>query len=131
MRLPAIVMAAFLGGIAGSAARSLVMVAFTAGGGSGLAARMAINVFGAFLAGLYLARREADPGRLTSLEPLLVAGFLGGFTTVAGYALDGATAIGDGAWSTFVGLVAVDGAIGLAAAALGHRLARRRPAPAH
>lgn len=114
--------AAFLGGIAGSAARELVTATVLGAGGSEVAARMIVNVVGGFLAGMYLARREADPARLNRFEPLVAAGFLGGFTTVAGYALDAARAYELSDWNGLAAVLAVDGLVGLLAAALGHRL---------
>lgn len=122
---------ALLGGAAGSAGRHLVMLAVTGAGGPDLAGRMLVNVVGGFLAGLYLARRESEPARLGSFEPLLAAGFLGGFTTVAGYATDAARALDSGAWMAVLALVAVDGAVGIAAAFLGHRSGRGAGRPAH
>lgn len=124
-------LAAFLGGVAGSAVRHLVVLAIDAAGGPAVAARMTVNVVGGLLAGMYLARREAEPARLQPLEPLVAAGFLGGFTTVAGYALDAAQAAGTAGWTTLAALVAVDGAVGLLAAALGHRLGRGVASPGH
>jgi len=120
-----------LGGTAGSAVRHLATHAVIAAGGTDLAGRMLVNVLGGFLAGLYLARRESEPVRLGSFEPLLAAGFLGGFTTVAGYATDAARALDAGAWTALLALVAVDGAVGIAAAFLGHRAGRGAGRPAH
>jgi fluoride ion exporter CrcB/FEX len=119
--------AAFFGGIAGSAARQLVTFAVVGAGGSDVAARMIVNVVGGFLAGTYLARREADPARLNPFEPLVAAGFLGGFTTVAGYALDAAQACELSDWNGLAAVLAVDGLVGLLAAALGHRLTSAGP----
>ncbi len=131
MSLAFATLAAFLGGIAGSGSRQLVTIAAEAAGGSDLVARMLVNVVGGLLAGALLARREADPERLGRLEPLVAAGFLGGFTTVTGYALDASQAIDASRWVTVASLVTVDGAVGLLAAALGHRLARGVASPAH
>lgn len=122
--------AAFLGGVAGSAVRQLVVVAVAGAGGSDVLARMIVNVTGGFLAGVYLARREAEPARMNPLEPLVAAGFLGGLTTVAGYALDAANALESSARSALLAVFLVDGLVGLLAAALGHRLARGRTASA-
>jgi fluoride ion exporter CrcB/FEX len=122
-----VALAAFAGGIAGSTARQLVTLSVVGAGGPDFAARMIVNSVGGFLAGLYLARREAEPARFGPFEPLIAAGFLGGFTTVAGFALDAARAFEASAWPTLAALLVVDGAVGLLAAALGHRLARRRP----
>ncbi len=131
MSLAFATLAAFLGGIAGSGSRQLVTVAVEAAGGPDLVARMTVNVVGGLLAGVFLARREAAPERIGRLEPLVAAGFLGGFTTVAGYALDSSLAIDAARWATLASLVTVDGAVGLLAAALGHRLARGVASPAH
>lgn len=130
MRIAAVALASLLGGVAGSAARQLVILAVAAAGGSDVVARMIVNVTGGFLAGVYLARREAEPARLNPLEPLVAAGFLGGLTSVAGYALDAANAFESSARSVLLAIVVVDGLVGLLAAALGHRLARARTASA-
>ena len=129
MSVAKVASAALLGGIAGSACRQFVILSIVAAGGSDVSGRMVVNVVGGFLAGVYLARREAAPQRLGPLEPLIAAGFLGGFTTVAGYSLDAVRAFDASAWLTLLAVIAVDGAIGLLAAAFGHRLARDRTSP--
>lgn len=137
MKPARLIVAAFLGGVAGSAAREIVGLTTAAAGQPDLVARMLVNVVGGMLAGAYLALRTANserpsrPPSMESLEPLLATGFLGGFTTVAGYAVDASRAIDSAAWLQLAILVTVDGAVGLLAAALGHRLARPRPTPAH
>lgn len=131
MRILSAAFAAFLGGVAGSGSRQLVALSVAAAGGPDVITRMSVNVVGGLLAGIYLARREAEPARWDRLEPLVAAGFLGGLTTVAGYALDAAKASETADWGALALLVAVDGVLGLLAAALGHRLARGVVSSAH
>lgn len=131
MRILSAALAAFLGGVAGSGSRQLVALSVAAAGGPDVIARMSVNVVGGLLAGIYLARREAEPARWDRLEPLVAAGFLGGLTTVASYALDAAKAFETADGGALASLVAVDGVLGLLAAALGHRLARGVVSPVH
>lgn len=139
----ALALMAAMGGLAGSAARGLTSAAFLAAGGAEWGSRLAVNVCGAFLAGAVVARlrvpESADPQHLSSLrrrrrEHLLITGFLGGFTTVSGFAWDAAV-LSQGfdaapepvlAASLQLAMVlAGNGVVGIAAAAAGLALGRR------
>ncbi|MFO0783895.1 MAG: CrcB family protein [Phycisphaerales bacterium] len=141
--LVALALVAAMGGLAGSAARGLTSAAFLAAGGAEWGSRLAVNVCGAFLAGVVVARlrvpESADPLHHRSLrrrrrEHLLITGFLGGFTTISGFAWDtvvlsqgaGAAPEPGQAASLHLAMVLVgNGVVGIAAAAAGLALGRR------
>lgn len=75
-----------LGGAAGSVARYLsVLAAARAFGGGFPVGVMAVNVLGSFAIGVLAV---VLTGPRAGLSPLLVAGFLGGFTTFSTFSLD-------------------------------------------
>ncbi|GHF00949.1 putative fluoride ion transporter CrcB [Aliiroseovarius zhejiangensis] len=79
-----------LGGAIGASARYLSVNAYIRAFGTGFpAGTMIVNVLGSFLIGIvvvFLARKE-----LTHISPLLMTGFLGGFTTFSAYSLEAYT----------------------------------------
>ena len=109
-----------LGGTVGTAARLALGLVIPETGGFPLAVLLA-NIVGAFLIGVLAARL---PGS-TDLRLLLGTGVLGGFTTYSAF-MAGTLAL----WTDAPLLAAAYGvgslALGLAAAALGLRLARPR-----
>lgn len=109
-----------LGGTVGTAARLALGLVIPETGGFPLAVLLA-NIVGAFLIGVLAARL---PGS-TDLRLLLGTGVLGGFTTYSAF-MTGTLAL----WTDAPLLAAAYGvgslALGLAAAALGLRLARPR-----
>ena len=92
-----------VGGVVGALSRYAALVAFP-----DLAATFTINVVGAFLLGVLVVR--APEGHWS--RPLLGAGVLGGFTTMSAVAVQQ------------IPCAAATLAIGIAAAALGERVAR-------
>ena len=109
-----------LGGTIGTAARLALGLVISETDGFPLAVLLA-NVFGAFLIGVLAARL---PGS-TDLRLLLGTGVLGGFTTYSAF-MTGTLALWTDA-PLLAGAYAVGGLVlGLAAAALGLRLARPR-----
>jgi fluoride ion exporter CrcB/FEX len=125
---------AFAGGTAGSLLRGAVQAGFEASGAPAWAAHATVNVVGALAIGLIIARLGArdDGGRPTGIPPeraasehLLVAGFLGGLTTVSGLAQDLAGLVAGGPAIDMVVAMACNGALGLAACAVGVRLGSR------
>lgn len=115
----------FLGGAAGTAARAAVAGAVPAAPGSWPWATFGINIVGAFLLGLLLevlARREAVVGSSHRGRFLLGTGALGGFTTYSTFAVE-TVRLG---LPLAVGYAALTTVLGIAAAALGFRLARSR-----
>lgn len=113
-----------LGGAAGSVARFLVVL----GAGRVLPGwpwgTLAVNVAGSFLIGvLYVALAQR-----VHLAPVLVAGFLGGFTTFSAFSLD-TLKLWEGGQALQAALyVAASVILSLAAVALGAALARSIPA---
>lgn len=84
---PAVLGAVALGGAAGSVCRYLVSLGAVAVGFSSVWGTLAVNVAGGiaigFLAELFL-RETISP----LLRPLLITGFLGGFTTFSAFSLE-------------------------------------------
>lgn len=79
-----------LGGALGASARYLSVNACIRAFGAGFpAGTMIVNVLGSFLIGVivvFLARKD-----VTHMSPLLMTGFLGGFTTFSAYSLEAYT----------------------------------------
>lgn len=128
-----LLLAAFLGGVLGSAARGGVQAAFGAAGLAEWGAHLAVNGLGAFAAGWLFARlATADAGgRPLGLphvqrvrEHLWSVGVLGGFTTVSGFAWDAAQAAADGDHARLALILAFNGTIGIAAAAVGWKIGK-------
>lgn len=110
----------FLGGSVGTAARLALGLWVPDAGGFPIAT-FAVNVAGSFLIGILAARLP----RTTDVRVLLGTGVLGGFTTYSAFMTGTA-----GLWAVAPALAAVYAVVslvcGLAAAALGLRLGRRR-----
>lgn len=122
------VLAVFVGGAAGTAARALVGAIVPTVDGVPVAT-IAINVTGAFALGALLAllaRRGPDSGRRRTARLLLGTGVLGGFTTFSSLAVDTAVLLaGHRAGEALAyGLGSV--LAGVLAATLGARVGRRR-----
>ncbi|WP_337002508.1 MULTISPECIES: fluoride efflux transporter FluC [unclassified Microbacterium] len=109
-----------LGGTVGTAARLALGLVIPATGGFPLAVLLA-NIVGAFLIGVLAARL---PGS-TDLRLLLGTGVLGGFTTYSAF-MTGTLALWTDAPLLAVAYAVGSLVLGLAAAALGLRLARPR-----
>jgi len=115
-----------LGGGTGSLARYLAGTAIMARFGSrSPLGTLVINVTGSFLIGLIMTvlteRFQANP----YWRPLLVIGFLGGYTTFSSFEWETYSAIRDGGF--WIGILNVIGSVtlGYAAVWLGSLLARR------
>lgn len=112
-----------LGGAAGALARHGAQVlALRVAGGGFPAGTLGVNVLGSFLIGLawvWLARDGAP-----RVSPLLVTGFLGGFTTFSAFSLDALRLWERGEAVSAVGYVAASVALSLAAVAAGVSIAR-------
>jgi CrcB protein len=116
---PAVLMAVAAGGAAGSVARWLVGVAAARFLGTGFPwGTLAVNVLGGFAIGVLaeVLSRGAPP----LLRPLLITGFLGGFTTFSAFALEAVSL----ARPLALLYVAVSVALTLGACALGMGIAR-------
>jgi CrcB protein len=116
-----------LGGGVGSLSRYAVGVAIVTrlGGRFPLAGTMAINITGSFLIGLLMTLITERFGASSNLRPLLVIGFLGGYTTFSSFEWETYSAIRDGGF--WMGITNIVGSVtlGYAAVWLGAMLARR------
>ena len=109
-----------LGGAAGSVARFLTVTATARVAGGWPWGTLAVNVAGGFAIGvLYILLAPR-----TQLSPLLVAGFLGGFTTFSAFSLDALRLWEAGQTAQAAAYVAASVILSLAAVALGAALAR-------
>ncbi|MEY4984296.1 MAG: putative fluoride ion transporter CrcB [Pseudomonadota bacterium] len=109
-----------LGGAAGSVARFLTVTAAARVAGGWPWGTLAVNVAGSFaigIASILLAQR-------THLPPLLIAGFLGGFTTFSAFSLDALRLWEAGQVAQAAAYVAASVLLSLAAVATGAALAR-------
>jgi len=116
-----------LGGGAGSLSRYVVGAALVTryGGRFPMVGTMAINVTGSFLIGLLMTLITERFGASSNLHPLLVIGFLGGYTTFSSFEWESYSAIRDGGY--WMGMANIVGSVtlGYAAVWLGAMLARR------
>jgi CrcB protein len=116
-----------LGGGVGSLSRYVVGAAIATryGGRFPIAGTMTVNVTGSFLMGLLMTLIAERFGAGSNLRPLLVIGFLGGYTTFSAFEWETYSAVRDGGF--WMGIVNIVGsvALGYAAVWLGAALARR------
>ncbi len=112
-----------LGGAAGSCLRFLVGVGAARIVGPGLpVGTFVVNVAGSFAMGL-LAVALVQTGA-ARLAPLLITGFLGGFTTFSAFSLDAVTLVEQGRTALAVGYVAGSVVLSVGALVLGMGVAR-------
>ena len=117
-----------LGGGVGSLSRYLVGTAIVTRCGARfpIVGTMTINVTGSFLIGLPDdADSPSDSGPNSNLRPLLVIGFLGGYTTFSSFEWETYSAIREGGFWMGVANIVGSVALGYAAVWLGAALARR------
>ena len=109
-----------LGGAAGSVARFLVLLGAARVMPGWPLGTLMVNVGGSFVIGMvYVVLTQRTP-----LAPLLVAGFLGGFTTFSAFSLDALKLWEAGQAVQAAAYVAASVILSLAAVALGAALAR-------
>lgn len=128
--LPALrhIVAVFVGGMAGAAARYGILHAFPNTPGEFPWTTFFENIAGAFLLGLFLTlvmrgwRWRFEP------RPLLATGMLGAFTTFATFAVEITDLIDDGYLGISIAYAAASVASGLVAALVGIRLGQMAPA---
>jgi CrcB protein len=116
-----------LGGAVGSLSRYLLTTAIVTRYGLKfpIVGTMAINVTGCFLIGLLMTWITERFGADSNLRPLLVIGFLGGYTTFSSFEWETYSAIRAGGF--WIGIFNMVGSVtlGYAAVWLGAMLARR------
>jgi CrcB protein len=116
-----------LGGGVGSLSRYLIGTALVTRYGTRLpiVGTMTINITGSFLIGLLMTLITERYGANSNLRPLLVIGFLGGYTTFSSFEWETYSAIRDGGF--WIGIFNVVGSVtlGYAAVWLGALAARR------
>jgi CrcB protein len=116
-----------LGGGVGSLSRYIVGTAIVTRYGTRfpIVGTMTINVTGSFLIGLLMTLITERSGPNSNLRPLLVIGFLGGYTTFSSFEWETYSAIRDGGF--WVGIANIVGsvALGYTAVWMGAMLARR------
>jgi CrcB protein len=86
-------------------------------------ATLTVNVIGALLIGILAVALVADGD--SYLRPLLITGFLGGFTTFSALALEAADLIDHNMWPTALLYLAVTVGAGLIAVQFGIRVTQR------
>lgn len=84
---PVVLAAVAAGGAAGSVCRYLVSIGAVGLGFSSVWGTLAVNVAGSFTIGL-LAQLMLRDTVAPALRPLLITGFLGGFTTFSAFSLE-------------------------------------------
>jgi CrcB protein len=115
-----------VGGAAGSLARFLAQTAIMTRFASKFPlGTMVVNISGCFLIGLLMTLLTERFSPATNWRPLLVVGFLGGYTTFSSFEWETYAAVrGGGPWVGLINVVASVG-LGYAAVWLGAMLARR------
>ena len=86
---------------------------------------LAVNVLGSLVVGALAAVGDSPRwGLSVEARQFLMIGLLGGFTTFSAFSLQTLRLIQEGDWARVAGNVLLSVALGLAAAAVGYRLAR-------
>jgi fluoride exporter len=86
---------------------------------------LAVNVLGSLVVGALAAVGDSPRwGLSVEARQFLMIGLLGGFTTFSAFSLQTLRLIQEGDWARVAGNVLLSVGLGLAAAALGYRLAR-------
>ncbi len=114
-----------IGGALGAVARYwMVNVASRALGAGFPYGTMAVNVLGSLAMGFAVAMLVSRDGAIHPMAPLLMTGFLGGFTTFSAYSLDAYLLAETGRWGAFLSYSAGSVIASLVALAVGITLAR-------
>jgi CrcB protein len=122
---PLVLLAISAGGVAGTAARYAIGRAFPAGAGGFPWATLAVNLTGSFVLGAFLAWLLAARPRDRFFRPLVAVGFLGGYTTFSTAMVESAVLTKDGHAPVALAYVVASLVGGLLAVALGVRVVRR------
>lgn len=112
-----------LGGAAGATARYLTGLGVVRLFGHGFPlAILSVNILGSLLMGVFVSVAALRGG--TSLSPLVMTGFLGGFTTFSSFSLETVGLIERGAYGSAALYVTLSVVVSVAALVLGMVLAR-------
>ncbi len=121
----ATIVAIFVGGALGTVARYLLEAHHPIAAAAFPWVTLLVNLTGSFAIGLLVPLTEHVSHRLPALRPLVMVGFLGGWTTYSTLAVD-ATLLGkDGDFVTCLAYLVATVAGGLALVVVGHDLGRR------
>ncbi len=117
--------AVFVGGAFGTLARYLLAAHHPVAPGGFPWVTLLVNLSGSFAIGLVVPLTERVADRSPVVRPLLVVGFLGGWTTFSALAVDAALLAKHGDVATCLAYLAATVAGGLALVVAGHALGRR------
>jgi len=117
--------AVFAGGALGTVARYLLVAHHPVAGGGFPWVTLLVNLTGSFAIGLLIPLTESSSPRLRLVRPLLIIGFLGGWTTYSTLAVDATLLAKRGDLGTCVAYLAATVAGGLALVVVGHALGRK------
>ena len=123
------VVAVFVGGALGTLARYLLAAHHPAAVGDFPWVTLLVNLSGSFAIGLLVPLTEHLAPRLPAARPLLVVGFLGGWTTYSTLAVDATLLAKHGDVVACLAYLAATVAGGLALVVVGHALGRRMTRP--
>jgi fluoride exporter len=119
----------FIGGALGTLCRWVLASHHAAGPGTFPWVTLLVNLSGSFAIGLLVPLTEQVSHRAPWVRPLVMVGFLGGWTTYSTLAVDAALLIENGAASTCLLYLVVTVAGGLALVVAGHAAGRRLEVP--
>ena len=118
-------LAIFVGGALGTVARYLLDVHHPVAQGNFPWVTLVINLSGSLAIGLLVPLTEFVTPRAPLARPLLIVGFLGGWTTYSTLAVEATLLAKDGAIADFVTYLVATVGGGLALVVAGHALGRR------
>lgn len=121
----ATIVAIFVGGALGTVARYHLAAHHPVGPGAFPWVTLLVNLSGSLAIGLLVPVTEHLAQRSSVLRPLLMIGFLGGWTTYSTLAVDATLLAKDGAVGTCLAYLVATVAGGLALVVVGHGLGRR------
>jgi fluoride exporter len=117
--------AIFVGGAVGTVCRYLLEAHHPVAPGGFPWVTLLVNLSGSFAIGLLVPLTEQVAPRAPALRPLLIVGFLGGWTTYSTLAVDATLLAKDGALGICLAYLAATVVGGLALVVAGHDLGRR------
>lgn len=118
-------LAVFLGGALGTVARFLLAAHHAAGPGSFPWVTLVVNLTGSLAIGFLVPLTEHVAHRAATVRPLLLIGFLGGWTTYSTLAVDATLLATHGDIATCLAYLAATVVGGLTLVVAGHAVARR------